>query len=258
MERIAVDRLLALDGRVVLITGGSRGIGEATARLLADAGATVALCSRALAECERVAEAISAAGGTAHAFACDLTHADQVEALPGQVAESAGGLDAVVNNAGTIIRKEAETTTAEEWQSTFQLHVTAAARLTAAAVPHLARAQGAVVNVASTHGLLGVTQRAAYATAKAALIHLTRVLAVELAPRRIRVNCVAPGTVETPLTRTLLADPAVRQRLLGPIPLGRPAQVEDVARAILFLLSPAASYVTGQVLAVDGGRSIEG
>jgi NAD(P)-dependent dehydrogenase (short-subunit alcohol dehydrogenase family) len=84
------------------------------------------------------------------------------------------------------------------------------------------------------------------------------VLAVELAPRRIRVNCVAPGTVETPLTRTLLADPAVRQRLLEPIPLGRPAQVEDVARAILFLLSPAASYVTGHVLAVDGGRSIEG
>ena len=148
MERIAVDRLLALHGRDVLVTGGSRGIGEATARLLADAGATVALCSRALAECERVAEAISAAGGTAHAFACDLTRADQVEALPGRVAEAAGGLDAVVNNAGTVIRKEAETTTAEEWQSTFQLHVTAAARLTAAAVPHLARAQGAVVNVA--------------------------------------------------------------------------------------------------------------
>ena len=115
-----------------------------------------------------------------------------------------------------------------------------------------------MVNVASTHGLLGATGRASYAAAKAALIHLTRVMAVELAPRGIRVNCVAPGIVETPLTRALLADPDVRGRLVAPIPLGRPAQVDDVARAIWYFLSPAASYVTGQVLAVDGGRSVAG
>jgi NAD(P)-dependent dehydrogenase (short-subunit alcohol dehydrogenase family) len=258
MDDTPIETLLSLAGRVVLVTGGTKGIGEATARLLARAGATVALCSRHRDEAERVAASIEAAGGQALALACDLRDLACVDALPARVVDALGRLDGLVNNAGTIVRKDVASTTADEWEETLRLHVVAPARLTAAAIPHLEREAGSVVNVGSTHGLLGSTGRASYATAKAALIHLTRVTAVELAPRGIRVNCVAPGIVETPMARAVLADPETRARLTGAIPLGRPAQPDDVARAILFFLAPAASYVTGQVLAVDGGRTVAG
>jgi 7-alpha-hydroxysteroid dehydrogenase len=258
VEATSIAALSSLAGRAVLVTGGSKGIGETTAHLLARAGATVALCSRHLDEGERVAAAIRAGGGQALAVAADLLDLAEAEALPGRVAGALTRLDGLVNNAGTIVRKDVASTTAEEWEEALRLHVVAAARLTAAAIPHLERDAGSIVNVASTHGLLGATGRASYATAKAALAHLTRVSAVELAPRGIRVNCVAPGIVETPLTRALLVDPAARARILGAIPLGRPAQPGDVAGAILFFLSPAAAYITGQVLAVDGGRTVAG
>jgi 2-deoxy-D-gluconate 3-dehydrogenase len=248
----------SLGGRVILVTGGSRGIGEATAWTVARAGATVALCSRHVEDCRAVATSIRRQGGQALPFECDLTDAAAVDALADRVAGEAGRLDGLVNNAGTIVRKAAAETTVAEWEEMLGVHVVAAARLTGAAVPHLARHGGAVVNVASTHALLGVTGRAAYATAKAGLVHLTRVLAVELAPHGIRVNCVAPGLVDTPLSRPLLDDPATRARLTAAIPLGRPASSDDVAAAVVFFLSPASAYVTGQVLAVDGGRSVAG
>lgn len=254
----SLDHLWSLQDRVVLVTGGSKGIGEGTARLLARAGATVVVCSRRGEDCAKVAESIGAEGGRAVPIACDLRDLAAVDVLPERIVGATGRLDGLVNNAGTIIRKVAAETSAAEWEEMFRLHLVAVARLTTAAVPHLARDRGAVVNVASTHGLLGVTSRAAYATAKAGVIHLTRVLAVELAPRRIRVNAVAPGLVDTPLTRDLLADPATRDQLIAPIPLGRPATADDVAQAIHFFLSPAASHVTGQTLAIDGGRSVVG
>jgi NAD(P)-dependent dehydrogenase (short-subunit alcohol dehydrogenase family) len=254
----ALEALWSLDGRVMLVTGSSKGIGEATARLLAAAGATVVISSRNAAECEAVARSIRDAGGRAIACAADLRASTDAVALPARVVQAAGRLDAVVNNAGSIIRKDAVTTTADEWQATFTLHVTAAAQVAGAAARHLAASSGSIVNVASTHGLVASPGRAAYAAAKAALVHLTRVLAVELAPLGIRVNGVAPGIVETPLTREMLADPGTRERLVARIPLGRPGLPDDVARAILFLVSPAAEYITGHVLAVDGGRSIAG
>lgn len=268
-----IANLISLQDRVILVTGGLGGIGQAIVQLAAQAGATVVATYRRPRE-EKPGESSSTGspppGGSATeqppegatgpgrviTLQCDLTEPHQVEALPRRVYELTGRLDGLVNNAGMIIRKDAVDTSAREWEANFWLHTTAPARLVAAAAPYLAERGGAVVNISSIHGLMGVTGRAAYAVSKAALVHLTRVLAVELADRGIRVNAIAPGIVETPMAAGVLDDPGTRAKLVGAIPLGRPAVPMDVAWATLFLLSPGASYITGQVLAVDGGRSV--
>jgi len=233
-----------------LVTGAARGIGLATAkRFLAD-GWQVALLDI---DGENLARTIAALAEPQRTLAltCDVALADQVAAAVSQVKARFGGLDALVNNAGTAVFKPALDTTLAEFERTFAVNLTGAFLTTQACVPLMGRG-GAIVNVTSISGLRASAMRVAYGTSKAALEHLTKQFALELSVLGIRVNAVAPGPVDTAMAKAVHS-PAIRADYHDAIPLGRYGLEEELAEAIFFLCSERATYITGQTLAVDGG-----
>ena len=241
-----------LDGRLAVVTGGARGIGLATARAFVEAGAQVVLLDRDGAEATAAARSLD---GTvaAGAMALDVADADAVERAFDTVAQRHGRIDILVNNAGVSIRKPSLELSLADWQQVLAVNLTGAFLCARAAVARMPATGGAIVNTASIMGLSGGGPYAnpAYHATKGALVNLTRAHAVEWAPRGVRVNAVAPTWTETGFIRAL--DGPVRERLCALMPLGRMAEPEEVASAILFLASPAAAMVTGHILAVDGG-----
>jgi 3-oxoacyl-[acyl-carrier protein] reductase len=245
-----------LDGKVALVTGGSRGIGAAICAELAAAGATVAVNYVRNAEAaERVCAEISAAGGTAHAVAGDVSSGEAAKALVAGVEESIGPVEILVNNAGITRDNLIMKLSAEDWQQVIDTNL-AGAFFTCQAVsrPMLKRRGGTIVNVSSVVGVHGNAGQTNYAASKAGLIGLTKSLAKELGGRGIRVNAIAPGYITTEITAGL--PDAARDAILAGTPLGRLGDPADVARAVRFLVSDAASFITGDVLAVDGGLGI--
>jgi 3-oxoacyl-[acyl-carrier protein] reductase len=245
-----------LDGRIALVTGGSRGIGAAICDELAAAGAVVAVnyarnADAAAAVCER----ISAAGGTAHAVQGDIGTADGASALVEHVESEIGPIAALVNNAG-ITRDDLIMRLSEEsWREVIDTNLGGAFfTCRAVARPMMKRRAGAIVNMSSIVGVRGNAGQTNYAASKAGLLGLTKSLAKELGSRGIRVNAIAPGYIATELTDAL--PEAARDAILSATPLGRLGEPEDVARAVRFLVSDAAAFVTGDVLAVDGGLGI--
>ncbi len=237
-----------VDGKLAVVTGGAGGIGLASARLLAAAGAQVVLADR-----DGQAAAAAAAqlpGG--RSCALDVTQADAVEAAFADIARQSGRIDLLLNNAGISIRKSAFELDITEWNSTVAVNLTGAFLCARAAARHMPHG-GTIVNTASIMGLSGggLYPNPAYQATKGGLVNLTRALAVEWAPRGIRVNAVAPTWTRTAFIGELTD--ATRERIRTVTPLGRLAEPEDVAHAVLFLTSPAAAMVTGHVLAVDGG-----
>lgn len=239
--------------KTALITGAARGIGLTTARLLSSRGWRVVLADIDADELFRVEAEVP----EAKAIACDVSDPDQVAALIDQAVAWSGRLDALVNNAGIAdFRPMAETDLAI-WRRIMSVNLDGVFLCSQAAIPHLARAGGAIVNVASISGLRASTLRVAYGTSKAAVIHLTRQQAAELGQQGIRANCVAPGPVDTKLALAVHS-PAIRAAYHDAIPLNRYGREDEIAQAIAFLCSDQASYITGQVLAADGGFEATG
>ena len=246
-----------LDGSVAIVTGGGSGIGRSTCLAMAQAGATVAVIDRDGAAAEAVAREIAEQGGSASAHEADVSDEAAVEKLFARIAREAGQIDILVNNAGMAIRKASVELPLAEWDKVMAVNMTGVFLCSRIAARHMiARGKGgAIVNTASIMGLSGggLYPNISYQTSKGAVVNMTRALAVEWASHNIRVNAVAPTYVTTPFIAPLLAQPELITKIKAMTPLGRLAEPEEVALAILFLASPAASMITGHTLAVDGG-----
>ncbi len=239
-------------GQRVIITGGSRGIGYATALAFARSNAIVSICARGATALEATRQELASTGGTAHAEVCDLADSAAVERYIQAAGEALGGIDVLVNNATGFQN------TSDMWSDCLSVDLMAAVRASAAARPFLEKSSaGTIVNISSISGLRPSASNPGYAAAKAALIQFTTSQALELAKNGIRVNCVAPGSVEFPggfWEGCKQSDRTTYDRVLAGIPLGRLGRPEEIANTVLFLASTLASWVTGHTIVADGGQ----
>ncbi len=253
---------MQLSGKVAIVTGASSGIGEAAARLFAREGASVAIADRDRESGERVAREIVNEGGDCAAQEVDVSRESEVGALVDWVVGRWGRLDLLVNNAGIYRQADALSTPLSVWEEVLSVNLTGAFLCIKHSVPAMERQEGgSIVNVASEAGLVGIRNQVAYNVSKGGVIALTRSCAVDFAGRGIRVNCVCPGTTDTPLVRAALArapDPAAMRRSLEEVrPANRLGRPEEIAAAILYLSAEGAGYATGAVLSVDGGYTAQ-
>ena len=245
-----------LAGKIALVTGGGTGIGRAITRALAAQGAAVAVVYRtSQADAEDAVQEIVGAGGRAAALRGDVTRGGDVDSLVAQTLALFGSLDIVISNAGLTRDALLLRMTEDDWDSVLDTNLKGAFLLTRAALkPMLKQRRGKIVMISSVAGLIASPGQANYCAAKAGLLGFTRTVAKEVAGRSIQVNAVAPGFVETAMTSAL--SPARTAALLAQIPSGRFGQADEIAAAVLFLCTPAADYITGQTLVVDGGLGI--
>ncbi len=244
-----------LSGRVALVTGSTRGIGRAVAATLSSCGARVAVVGRDRARAEQAAAELGAPADAARGFACDVADPASVTALVDEVEKGFGAVDILVNNAGLTRDNILLRLKDEDWDAVLNANLRGAfVAIRAATRGMMKRRWGRIVNISSVVGIIGNKGQANYAASKAGLIGLTKSVAREYAGRGILANCIAPGFIDTDMTNALPAE--ARAALLEQIALGRLGRPEDVAGAVLFLASDLASYVTGQVLVIDGGMVI--
>jgi len=250
-----------LKGKVALITGGNSGIGRATAILFAEEGARVVIAARNEARGNETVEAIARAGGEAIFVACDVRRAEDCRKAVGATIEAFGRLDILFNNAGVIYPGQTVVdTTEEEWDHTMAVNVKGAYLMSKYAIPWMIKSGGRVIiNTASVLGLVGDKGAAAYCASKGAMVLLTKAMALDHASQNIRVNCICPGSVDTPMLRQEMEElggvEKLRPTFEAKHPLGRICTPEEVAKAVLYLASDDASFVTGASLAIDGGRT---
>ncbi len=241
-----------LSGRVAIVTGAGRGIGRCISRTLARCAATIACVDVNLAAAEETVSLIHADGGQAAAFACDVTNSDQVNAVVDAVVQQYQELHILVNNAGITRDGLLLRMKDEQWDAVLNVNLRGTFLFTRAAARHLIKVGGArIINIASISGLMGNPGQANYSASKAGVIGFTRTVARELASRQVTVNAVAPGFIATDMAQAL--GESILKQIQDRTPLGRLGEPQDVADAVLFLASPAAAFITGTVLRVDGG-----
>ena len=244
-----------LEGKVAIVTGGSRGMGRAIAAALAREGAAVVVCSRNLEANRETAEQIKSEGGSAHPFQVDVTDPDSVSALVKSVVEKFGRVDILVNNAGVTADNLLLRLKEADWDRVIDTNLKGTFNcIKAVARTMIKQRGGKIINMASVVGMVGNAGQANYCASKAGIIGLTKSVARELASRAINVNCVAPGLIKTAMTDAL-TDKA-KEDVTKLIPLGRMGEPEDVAEVVKFLASPAADYITGEVIRADGGMAM--
>jgi NAD(P)-dependent dehydrogenase (short-subunit alcohol dehydrogenase family) len=243
-----------LKGRTAIITGGSRGLGEAMARSLAEAGASIALVARDRKRLEQVRDAIAQSGGKAAVFTADVTQEKEVAALASSVQEQFGHPQILINNAGINVRKNLVDFSLEEFRSVMDASLTATFLMCRAFVPGMrGTGYGRILNMTSIMSHVSIAGRTAYSSAKAALLGLTRALALELAADGITVNGISPGPIGTDMNKALMNNPEINAQFLANIPVGRWGKVEEIGALACYLCSEAAGFITGTDILIDGG-----
>ena len=247
--------LFRLDGRRAVVTGGAKGLGEVMATALAQAGADVAIVSRTLDDCQATAQAIAhSTGRRAIAVAADVTRQDDVERMAAEVEQALGPIDILINSAGVNVRGAAHELAESDWDLVVAVNLKAPFLCSRRFGPRMCeRGWGRVINMGSILSVIAMPGRAAYASAKAGVVNLTRVLALEWANSGVTVNAICPGPFATEINRPILNDPAKYKAFVEKLPVGRWGDLHEIAGPALFLASNAASYITGSTLFVDGG-----
>jgi 7-alpha-hydroxysteroid dehydrogenase len=249
-----LDGKFRLTGKVAIVTGSGKGIGQGIGLTFAEAGASVVFAARTAKDLEANVERAKFLGAQAIAVPCDVMEECRLEGLASKAVETFGKIDIVVNNAGGAMPGQVARTTRERFNKAFDFNVTSAFSLSRICLPHLKETKGCIINISSAAGRLVQPNFVVYGTVKAALTHMTRLMAADFAPD-VRVNAVAPGSIMTDALRMILDKPSL-EKMESLTPMKTLGEVDDIALAALYLASPAAKWVTGKILEVDGGMEV--